>query len=56
MSQQANTEAEHALPDTVELVRRYAEVAQRASNLMVRHFEKQSTEGFSVPCPDLGIS
>ncbi len=56
MSQQTKNEAEQILHDPVELARRYAEVAQRASKLMARYIEKKFSKGIAIPSDDLGLS
>ncbi len=56
MAQQNTTEQVKSLPDPAELAKSYAEVAQRASKMMARFVEKKSTEGFSMPADEMGVS
>ena len=45
-----------ALPDPKEIARTYAEVAQRASNLITAHTKRQMKKGISAPADELGIA
>jgi len=45
-----------ALPDPKEIAKTYAEVAQRASNLITDHLKRQMKKGVSAPSDDLGIA
>ena len=44
------------LPDPKEIAKTYAEVAQRASNLITDHMKRQMKKGVSAPSDDLGIA
>jgi polyhydroxyalkanoate synthase len=46
----------NALPDPKEIAKTYAEVAQRASNLITDHMKRQMKKGVSAPSDDLGIA
>jgi hypothetical protein len=46
----------NALPDPKEIAKTYAEVAQRASNLITEHMKRQMKKGISAPSDDLGIA
>ena len=56
MSQQTKIEEEHLLPDPAELFQSFVEVAQRASKMMARYVEKKSSEGFSMPADEMGLT
>ncbi|TRZ91177.1 MAG: class I poly(R)-hydroxyalkanoic acid synthase, partial [Rhodocyclaceae bacterium] len=45
-----------ALPDPKEIAKTYAEVAQRASNLITEHMKRQMKNGVSAPSDELGIA
>ena len=45
-----------ALPDPKEIAKTYAEVAQRASNLITAHTKRQMKKGISAPADELGIA
>jgi hypothetical protein len=45
-----------ALPDPKEIAKTYAEVAQRASNLITAHTKRQMKKGASAPTDELGIA
>ena len=45
-----------ALPDPKEIAKTYAEVAQRASNLIAAHTKRQMKKGVSAPTDELGIA
>lgn len=49
-------EQDPRLPDPTELVKTYADVAQRAGRLLSKFIEKKSKEGVAIPSDELGLA
>ena len=56
MSAKETEQVERQLPDPQEIARTYAEVAQRASKLLVEHAQRRLKQGITPPGDELGIA
>ncbi|MFA7269778.1 MAG: class I poly(R)-hydroxyalkanoic acid synthase [Sterolibacterium sp.] len=50
------TEDQRQIPDLKEIAKTYAEVAQRASKMIVEHMQRQLKQGATTPADELGIA